>query len=526
MGGKEDKFDKFDEMGQLPGGYDVSLARQKALEHARERLSKEKDWLQGVQLEWEIADARFDEDADCYKVKVLCYPEDAEVSEKAQWEYHIDAQGNLYPGTPMLISKGKWEVAQSNFTEQEKEIRRRAEKEERKRADEIKQQSEENQRKEQEEAEARKRAEVEQKRAEEEKHRKQESKVIEPREGMNLFGILFFVAVVISVIGLGVAFLMGSFENGNETPETALTPPETENPTAEIQTPLEAVEPIPESTPTPIPTSEPSLMPIVFEMTSIPGGTFQMGDLSSTDQFNAKPVHTVTLSPFSMAKYEITYAKWMEVKDWGGSHGYSFNRPGEMGGEDGGGTQDENHPVTDIEWYDAVLWCNALSEKEGRTPCYYDSPSQSTVYRSGRINIDSQYVKWEADGYRLPTEAEWEYACRAGTITEYSFGNSIDSSDANYNGNEKGTTSVGSYSPNPWELYDMHGNVWEWCWDWYHSYSDSSESNPRGSSTGSTRVIRGGDWHSYAKNMRAASRNNSRPDFTDYWGGFRPVYSQ
>lgn len=118
MGSKEDKFDKFDEMGQLPGGYDVSLARQKALEHARKDLSDTTNWLRGLSLLWEIKTAHFDEDDDCYKVVVLCYPEDADVLEKAQWEYHIDAQGNLYPGTPMLISKGKWEVSKSGVAEQ------------------------------------------------------------------------------------------------------------------------------------------------------------------------------------------------------------------------------------------------------------------------------------------------------------------------------------------------------------------------------------------------------------------------
>jgi len=283
------------------------------------------------------------------------------------------------------------------------------------------------------------------------------------------------------------------------------------------------------SEPTQVETPPPAYTgPSGIEMASIPGGTFSMGS-DDSGYSNERPVHSVTLSPFNMSAYEITYAQWMKVKNWGESHGYSFNMQGLMGsGGYGPGKTNDNHPVTDIEWYDTVLWCNALSEMEGRTPCYYTSASQSDVYRSGRIDIENDWVKWGANGNRLPTEAEWEYACRAKTTTEYSFGDSIDSGDANFNYNENGTTQVGSYAPNNWGLYDMHGNVWEWCWDWYDSgyYNNSPSKNPVGPSAGSYRVYRGGSWINYAEYLRSAIRYYDFPGHISGLIGFRPVSSQ
>ena len=500
MGGKEDKFDKYDEMGQLAGGYDVNLAREAALRHAREQLLQEEEWIAEPNLTWEVESAKFDEDEDCYKVVLLCYPKGIEVESKAQLEYHIDATGNLYAGTPILRSKGKWAVAQSDITrkEQEKEARQQAEEEKLRREEQQ---------------------EVERKRIEEEKRKEREkAETPSPAPGTGektksrkpLF-IFIGVIVVIGAVVAGVVMMGGGSDDGNGTSEYAPPLPETTTPSVAAQIPEETVEP------TFIPTPDSSIL----EMVSIPGGSFQMG--SNDGDSDERPVHTVTLSPFSMAKYEVSYAEWMAVKNWAESNGYSFNNPGDMGSENYGGSQDETHPVTEINWYDTVLWCNALSEKEGRTPCYYTSSAQTTIYRSGREDIQNDWVNWEANGYRLPTEAEWEYACRAGTTTEYSFGDSIDSGDANFNFNENGTTPVGSYSANKWGLYDMHGNVWEWCWDWYDSgyYNSSSEKGP---SVGSNRVERGGRWCSNPVYLRSASRSYGNPGNGLSYLGFRPAH--
>jgi len=261
----------------------------------------------------------------------------------------------------------------------------------------------------------------------------------------------------------------------------------------------------------------------VLEMVPIPSGMFQMG--SENGRYDEKPVHTVKLSAFKIAKYPVTYRQWLEVKEWAEKNGYQFPNQGRKGY---GEKTDENHPVTYVSWYDAVLWCNALSGKEGRKPCYYNSPNRKEVYRSGEKDMSNDYVDWEADGYRLPTEAEWEYACRAGTTTEYSFGDSITKQQANFDNSGGGTSPVGYYILNNWELGDMHGNVWEWCWDRYDSnyYQQSPDENPRGPSGGSDRVLRGGSWIFGAAYLRSADRDCGDPVYAGDDGGFRPVCPQ
>jgi len=180
-----------------------------------------------------------------------------------------------------------------------------------------------------------------------------------------------------------------------------------------------------------------------------------------------------------------------------------------------------NLPVENVSWYDAVNFCNALSSAAGLTPAY---------------TVNGTDVTWNrnANGYRLPTEAEWEYACRAGTTTPFSTGNNITTSQANYdgnypyNGNAKGTyrektTPVGSFQPNAWGLYDMHGNVYEWCWDWYGSYSSGAQTDPAGASSGSNRVQRGGNWNSLAQGLLSAYRNSVSPTRAYDLDGFRIV---
>jgi formylglycine-generating enzyme required for sulfatase activity len=267
-------------------------------------------------------------------------------------------------------------------------------------------------------------------------------------------------------------------------------------------------------------------------MAYIPAGSFQMGD-NLDGETNAQPVHNVHLDAFFIDRFEITKELWQSVQTWGAANGYSIS---------GGSFKASGHPVQTITWYDCVKWCNARSEKEGLTPCYYTDDAQTLVYKTGNLDLTNSQVKWTANGYRLPTEAEWEKAARGGILgLRHPWGNTITGSQANYNGSgdvsegqSTATTPVGYYNgsqlpagvdmANGYGLYDMVGNVFEWCWEWYGStyYGDvAAGNNPRGPAIGTTRVLRGDAWSGNASNLRCSYRGVTSPHLLVSYFGFR-----
>jgi len=214
-----------------------------------------------------------------------------------------------------------------------------------------------------------------------------------------------------------------------------------------------------------------------IEMVCIPAGGFQMGsDAGSPDE---TPVHRVYVDAFLMDRHEVTQAQYSAFPLPDPSH---FKNP--------------QHPVEQINWTDALAFCNERSLDENLTPCY---------------DIETGECNFQANGYRLPTEAEWEYACRAGTHTEFAYGNGTGHFQAGawYRENApQKTQPVATRQPNAWGLYDMHGNVREWCYDYYSdtTYQQSPEKNARGPAQGRERVIRGGGWDSSAQSCRSAYR--------------------
>lgn len=202
----------------------------------------------------------------------------------------------------------------------------------------------------------------------------------------------------------------------------------------------------------------------------VEGSTFSMGSPDSEAwRSDDETQHTVTVSDFYMSAFEVTQAEYQAV---------TGSNPSAFSGED--------LPVENVSWLDAIAYCNARSELEGLEPAY---------------TIEGQTVTWNrsANGYRLPTEAEWEYACRETTVA------------------------VGSFQPNAWGFYDMHGNVGEWVWDYYDEYSTQEQTDPSGPESGVLRVNRGGGWNDFAKNLRSAYRATLPQDSAAFNVGFRLV---
>ena len=256
-------------------------------------------------------------------------------------------------------------------------------------------------------------------------------------------------------------------------------------------------------------------------MVCIPSGAFQMG--SDTSNFtNEQPSGVIHLNTFAIDANEITYTNWFKVRRWATNNGYFFGS-GQCGVVSGGGAAPTNsHPVVNVGWHDAVKWCNARSQFEGLLPAYYTSPSQTNIYKSNALDLADACVNWNANGYRLPTEAEWEKAARGGfTAQEYPWGNSIAATNARFVAS--GTTNVAAYPANGLSVRDAAGNVSEWCWDWSGSYSNRSTANPTGPATGTFRVVRGGSWSNDASRLRCAYRGSLAPSSSNTAVGFRCV---
>jgi formylglycine-generating enzyme required for sulfatase activity len=254
-------------------------------------------------------------------------------------------------------------------------------------------------------------------------------------------------------------------------------------------------------------------------MAFIPAGTFTMGD-TLDNQADAIPTN-IYVSEFFMETNAVTYALWLSVYNYATNHGYVFDFTG--------AGKATNHPVQSVNWFDSVKWCNARSQQAGLTPIYYTDAGMTQVYTNGDVAISN--VNWAANGYRLPTEAEWEKAARGGLSgLRFPWGNTISESQANYQGEtynfsydlgpngfntnfdtgpEPYTSPVGSFAPNAYGLYDMTGNIFEWCWDWYGTpYGQPTTTNPTGPATGLYRMIRGGFWASPALNARVCWRDD------------------
>ena len=271
-------------------------------------------------------------------------------------------------------------------------------------------------------------------------------------------------------------------------------------------------------------------------MALIPAGSFTMGD-SLDSESDAVPTN-IFVSGFYMDTNLVSYGLWQTVYNAAiSAGGYSFVNAG--AGKAAG------HPVQTVDWYDCVKWCNARSQQAGLTPVYYTDAALTQVYKTDEV---TPFFNMVANGFRLPTEAEWEKAARGGLSgRRFPWGNRIDENQANYygatnsysydlgpnrfnaigsiGGTSPATSPVGSFDMNGYGLYDMAGNVFEWCWDWYGTpYGQPTPSNPTGPATGLYHALRGGYWEDDASIARCAYRANGGVPVDSSSGiGFRCV---
>lgn len=278
-----------------------------------------------------------------------------------------------------------------------------------------------------------------------------------------------------------------------------------------------------------------------IDMVKVESGSFLRGDAFAEGSPDERPQHSVVLASFYIAPTETTYAQWLAVRDWAVQNGYP-----ELSGVGAGKGSD--HPVHSVSWLDAVKWCNAASERLGLAPVYRTDGGE--IYRRGERPPEMDITQ---NGFRLPTEAEWEYAARGGLQGKrYPWGDTISHREANYRAN-RSTTSydwshtvldtyhqdfysgdphytapVGSFAPNAYGLYDAAGNVWEWCYDRFSKsdYPDREVTDPTGPETGLNRIHRGGSYHNLAYYVRTSFRSYYFADFRGDSIGFRLARSR
>ncbi len=251
----------------------------------------------------------------------------------------------------------------------------------------------------------------------------------------------------------------------------------------------------------------------------VQGGSFEMGDRYGEGNADELPLHNVSLSTYNIGTYEVTQSDWDRFMP---AHTYDYG-------------EGENYPVYNISWYEILVYCNKRSAASGLTPCYSigsttDPDSWGAIPAAADSVWNAAECDWFANGYRLPSEAEWEYAARGGINNSddhhFSGSDTVDEVSwyiGNYIPGDFSHTAGEKY-PNQLGLYDMSGNVFEWCWDRYGNYTSDSVSDPYGPDTGDQRVLRGGYWNSDATECRSAFRTSHLPETSlDYYGGFRIV---
>lgn len=287
-------------------------------------------------------------------------------------------------------------------------------------------------------------------------------------------------------------------------------------------------EPTPGRTPTPMPTPErisETTGSVTFYLRKVPSGSYYVGD-------NPPGVDNVTLTRgYWIAETEVTNELWYDVYTWAIDNGYIFANPG---------GNNNQYPRRMVNWRDAIVWCNALSEREGFTPCYtYSSATIKDSQDTNATACDNAVFDYDANGYRLPTDVEWEVAARGATIAEssgtysgetygttYAGSNTIDDV-AWYSGNSGGSSHVvGTKNANELELFDMSGNVSEFCWDFLAETYPSGSTDPTGPETGTTRIGRGGNWKFTAALCTVSSRAHCSPYGESNRCGFRPVRNE